>query len=248
MKRKLKVRNILILFLAVVCFFSITQIILFLLDTNTNNKNIKKLIEDVVDKDEDTQEVNTIDFDRLLSINSDTIGWIRFNDDKVNNPIVQAKDNDYYLNHSFEKKKNQAGAIFMDYRNKSLNDKNVVIFGHSMPNDTMFGSLKDVYKSKFFNKEQNNYIQIINTSNEILNYQIFSYYTIEKEEYYITTSFASDTSFKKFISTIKKRSQKKFDIDVNSEDNIITLSTCYGSNGTNKRLVVHAKRVDTAGD
>lgn len=243
MKRKLKVRNILILILAVIFIFLVTQIILYLLDTNENNKDTKELIEDVVDKDEETQEINDINFEELLSINSDTIGWIRFNNAKVNNPIVQTEDNDYYLNHSFKKKKNQAGTIFMDYRNKSLNDRNVVIFGHSMPNKTMFGSLKDVNKTNFFEKEDNNYIQIINPNNEIYTYQIFSYYTIKKEEYYITTSFNSDGDFQQFLNRMKDRSKRKFDIQVTAEDKIITLSTCYGSNGTNKRLVVHAKRI-----
>ena len=132
----------------------------------------------------------------------------------------------------------------MDYRNKSFDDKNVVLFGHSMLDKTMFGSLHDVFKKDFFNTKENNYIQIINTDNEILTYQIFSYYIIEKEEYYITTSFNSDSEFKKFIDTIKKRSYKNFKIDVTTSDKILTLSTCSGTGETSKREVIHAKRVE----
>lgn len=244
-KRKFKVKNILLILFVVVFLFSTTKIILFLFDSHNNKKETKELIQDVINIEiEEEKEVFKIDFEKLLSINNDTIGWIRFNQDKVNNPIVHTSDNSYYLKRSFEKKSNQAGAIFMDYRNTSFNDKNVVLFGHAMLDDTMFGSLQDIFKNDFFDTKENNYIQIYNKDNELLTYQIFSYYIIEKEEYYITTSFKSDSDFNKFIDTITKRSYKKFDVEVSTNDNILTLSTCSGTGGTSKRKVVHAKRVE----
>ncbi len=244
-KRKFKVKNILLILFVVVFLFSTTKIILFLFDSHNNKKETKELIQDVINIEiEEEKEVFKIDFEKLLSINNDTIGWIRFNQDKVNNPIVHTRDNSYYLKRSFEKKNNQAGAIFMDYRNTSFNDKNVVLFGHAMLDDTMFGSLQDIFKNDFFDTKENNYIQIYNKDNELLTYQIFSYYIIEKEEYYITTSFKSDSDFNKFIDTITKRSYKKFDVEVSTNDNILTLSTCSGTGGTSKRKVVHAKRVE----
>ena len=132
----------------------------------------------------------------------------------------------------------------MDYRNTSLNDRNVVLFGHAMTDGTMFGSLSDLFKDGFFDTKENNYIQIINKDNDVLTYQVFSYYIIEKEEYYITTSFNSDSDFNKFIDTITRRSYKNFDVEVNTSDKILTLSTCSGTGGTSKRKVVHAKRVE----
>lgn len=244
-KRRFKVKNILLILFIVVFLFSTTKIVLFLFDLRNNKNETKELIQNVINIEiEEEKEVFKIDFEKLLSINSDTIGWIRFNQDKVNNPIVHTSDNSYYLKRSFEKKSNQAGAIFMDYRNTSFNDKNVVLFGHAMLDDTMFGSLQDIFKNDFFDTKENNYIQIYNKDNELLTYQIFSYYIIEKEEYYITTSFKSDSDFNKFIDTIIKRSYKKFDVEVSTNDNILTLSTCSGTGGTSKRKVVHAKRVE----
>lgn len=244
-KRKFKVQNILLILFIVVFLFSTTKIVLFLLDSRNNKNEIKELIQEVISIEiEEEKEVFKIDFDKLLSINSDTIGWIRFNQDKVNNPIVHTSDNSYYLKRSFEKESNQAGTIFMDYRNTSFNDRNVVLFGHSMLDDTMFGSLQDIFKNDFFDNKENNYIQIYNKDNELLTYQVFSYYIIEKEEYYITTSFKSDSDFNTFIDTITRRSYKKFDVEVTTNDNILTLSTCSGTGGTSKRKVVHAKRVE----
>lgn len=243
-KLKLKVKNIILILLIIIFLFSITKIVLFLIDLNNNKKDTSDLVKDVVNKEiEEEKETTKIDFDKLLSINNDTVGWIRYNSNKINNPIVHTNDNSYYLNHSFEKKKNQAGTIFMDYRNTSFNDKNVVLFGHSMLDDTMFGSLSDIFKKNFLDNEENNYIQVYNIDNELLTYQIFSYYIIEKEEYYITTSFNNDSEFNTFLDTIRKRSYKKFDIEVSTNDNILTLSTCSGTGGTTKRKVIHAKRV-----
>lgn len=246
MKKKLKTKNIILLILVIALIFSISKICLFYSDQKKNDQNNKKLVDTVIDTkiDEETKEEETkIDFEKLLSINSDTIGWIQFNDNKVNNPIVHTNDNSYYLKHSFEKEYNQSGTIFMDYRNKSFDDQNVVLFGHAMLDDTMFGSIRDVFKKDFFDKEENKYIKIYN-NNELLTYQIFSYYIIEKEEYYITPSFKNDEDFNKFIKVITERSYKKFDITVSTIDNILTISTCEGTGNTTKRKVVHAKRIN----
>lgn len=247
-KLKLKKKNFLILVLSIIFIISTFDIILFFIDTSKNNKQNKELIneafiDDNIDEDKEEDE-KKIDFDKLLSINKDTKGWIRYNNNKINYPIVQYKDNSYYLKKSFERKTNQAGSIFMDYRNVSFNDKNVVLFGHAMTDNSMFGSISDLFKKNYFDNEENNYIQIIDLDNQILTYQIFSYYIIEKEEYYITTSFNESSSFLKFINTISKRSYKKFDVDIYEEDKILTLSTCSGTGNTTKRKVVHAKLIN----
>ncbi len=250
MKKKLKIKtdNIVLIILVLVFLFAIAKITLFVVDLNNNKQDNKKLIDEVIDKKIDKKEEKddkkNLDFDKLLSINSDTVGWIKFNNDKINNPIVHTSDNSYYLTHSFYKKKNQAGAIFMDYRNNSFDDKNVILFGHNMSDDTMFGSLKDVFKDDFFKEKENNYIKVYNKDNELLTYQIFSYYIIEKEEYYITTTFSNDDEFSKFINTIRKRSKKNFDVNVDVNDNILTLSSCEGFGGTTKRKVIHLVRVN----
>lgn len=244
MKRK-TIKNIFLILFIIIFVFSLIKIGLFILDMRINNLNNKKLYKEVVKTkiNNDIEKTIEINFDKLIDINKDTIGWIIFNNEKINNPIVHTTDNSYYINHSFDGKYNQSGSIFMDYRNQSLDDKNVVLFAHSMLDGTMFGSIRDIFKDNYFDKEDNNYIKIINLNNETLIYQIFSYYIIEKEEYYITTSFNTNNDFEQFIDTIKKRSYKNFNIEVGSEDHILTLSTCSGTGNTTKRKVVHAKQI-----
>ena len=232
--------------LIIVILISIINIILYFVDVKTNNDINKKIVEEVIDNGEQDTNSNggKIDFQKLINMNSDTKGWIKYNDDKINYPIVQSTDNNYYLKKSFDKKYNSVGSIFLDYRNSGFNDQNTVIYGHAMPDGSMFGSLEDMYKKDFFTNDENHYIHIIDLNNNELVYQIFSYYITEKEDYYITTSFNDDVQYYKFIDVIKNRSYKSFDVDVDTNDKILTLSTCYGFGNTTKRKVVHAKKID----
>ena len=91
----------------------------------------------------------SVDFNELKKKNADTVGWIKVNGTNINYPVVQTNNNDYYLNHAYDKSKNSAGWIFADYRNNMTNfDKNTIIYGHGRLNNTMFGSLKNILNSK----------------------------------------------------------------------------------------------------
>lgn len=243
MKKKKIIPFITTILFAVIFIYSIYKLFIYYKDTNKNIQENKELIEEVITYSEESDDITTIDFDKLKSINQDTVGWLRLNNDKINYPIVQTSDNEYYLKHGFKKEYNQAGAIFMDYENKTLEDQNIVIYGHAMRNGRMFGSLSDIFKKDYFDIENNKYIEIIDPLNNIIKYQIFSYYTIEAEDYYLTTTFKSDETFQEFITTIKNRSAKKIDVEIKTDDKVLTLSTCAGTSGSNKRRVIHAKRI-----
>lgn len=181
-----------------------------------------------------------MNFEKLKQENSDTVAWLKVENTNIEIPVVQAKDNSYYLTHNFNKKYNVAGWVFADYKNKfDETDKNIVVYGHNMRDDSMFGSLKNVIKEEWYDNKDNQYITFI-TENEYQTYQIFSIYQAEKEDYYIQTEF-SDDEFSKFINTIKQRSKKDFNVNVSNEDTLLTLSTC--ANNNKYRVVLHSVRV-----
>lgn len=242
-KKKIILSILMVLLVGIFLYTSIS-IVLNQIDVYNNKKDNDALIDEVIDNpaSEEPEEVK-IDFDKLLEENKNTKGWIKFNGEYINYPFVQAKDNTYYLTRGFNKKNNSRGAIYMDFRNKSLDDDNLVLFGHSTTDNTMFGSLEDVFEKGFFDKEDAGIIYIYDTDNTVYRYQIFSYYTIEAEDYYITPSFKTKKEFQKFIKTIKGRSFGKRDVEVTSDDKLLTLSTCAGARGTNNRRVIHAKRI-----
>ena len=183
----------------------------------------------------DVRKINNID--KLKDINKNTISYIRIKGTKVNYPIVKYKDNDYYLKHSFDNSKNKYGWIFMDYRNEAFNNQNTIIYGHAMKNKTMFGSIKDMFKSSWLDNYKHE-IKVYD-NNEFVTYKIFSIYETEAVNDYLHTNFTSE-EYKEFINTIIKKSYYDFNTEVNEDSKIITLSTCSRQN---KRLVVHAIRV-----
>ena len=210
-----------------------------------NNKENKQIINEIAESvtiNEDTNEEKKykINFEELKQKNSDTVAWLKVENTNIEFPIVQANNNSYYLTHNFDKKYNVAGWIFADYKNKlDGTDRNIVVYGHNMRNNSMFGSLKDVITEEWYNNEENKYITFV-TENDYQTYQVFSVYQIKTEDYYIKTEFKSN-EFTEFIDTITKRSKKDFGINVSKEDTILTLSTC--ANNNKYRVVLHSVRV-----
>lgn len=210
-------------------------------ETNSNEELVN--IQD--DKDNDYWNyiklpLVSVDFKELLEKNSDTVAFLKVNGTNINYPVVQTNDNEYYLHHSYNKTKNEAGWVFLDYRNNLDNlQENSIIYAHGRYDTTMFGSLKNVFKSDWYNKTDN-YVVYLSTPNKNMLWQIFSVYKIKTETYYLTSSFASDESYQKFIDTIKERSKYNFNTNVTTNDKILTLSTCYNNS---EKVVLHAKLI-----
>lgn len=207
--------------------------------------NGSELVSEDTDKSSDywyyiTFPLIDVDIGKLKSKNSDTVGWISVNNTNINYPFVHYKDNDYYLNHSFDKSYNEAGWVFMDYRNDvNLDNKNTILYAHSRLDKTMFGSLSKTLHSSWFTNRDNHIIRLSMEKENTL-WQIFSVYKIKEESYYITTDFSSDNEYSEFLSTIKNRSIYDFNTKITTEDRVLTLSTCYSDS---ERTVVHAKLI-----
>ena len=180
-------------------------------------------------------------FSTLQEINKDTVGWLTVNNTRIDYPVVQAKDNDYYLRRDYYQNKNRHGWIFMDYRNNpdELNE-NTIIYGHNLANQTMFGTLRYALNSYWYKKSANQIITF-NTPNENMKFQIFSIYTIPTTNDYLDITFPTTDAYQAYIDLVKGRSIYDFNIEVTTDDKILTLSTC--ANGNDKRLVIHAKLI-----
>jgi len=241
---------------------SLFNIFLWNKDNKANENNLKDIEENteikIVKDNDNTEFINKpldenddywyystfdlidVDLKKLKEKNNDTIGWLNVNNTNINYPFVKSSDNDYYLHHSFDKSYNNAGWVFLDYRNnKNLTDKNNIIYGHHRVNNTMFTSLLNTLNESWYTNKDNHIIRV-SLENENSLWQIISVYKIPVESYYITTKFNNDNEFITFLDTISKRSIYNFNYNVNKEDIILTLSTCYDDN---TRVVVHAKLI-----
>ncbi len=189
------------------------------------------------------QEINdrytfTPSISSLKKINKEVQGYLIVRNTKISYPVVQHSDNNYYLKHDIYKRKTSIGSLFFDYRNNVKKfDDNTIIYGHSMLNGTMFGTLRKVQNSTF-RKDEENLIVSLTTSKGTFKFKIFSVYKVDYTTDYLKVKFNSKKEKEKFIKLITKRSTFKSDTKVGVNDKILTLSTCTG--GNNRRLVVHA--------
>ena len=181
-----------------------------------------------------------VDFQDLKEVNKDVAGWIQVNGTNINYPYVQTTDNKYYLTHAFDKSYNSAGWVFLDYRNNAdLDDKNNIIYAHGRYDKTMFGTLRNALTNGWLNNSNNFVIKIATLKGSSL-WQVFSIYHIPTTSDYLQINFAGDDQFLKFTKKLIKRSSYNFNTEVNKNDIILTLSTCYNSE---ERVVLHAKLI-----
>lgn len=201
------------------------------------SENVKKETIKYVHKKKNELQV---DFDSLKGINPDTKAYIEVNNTNIKYAVVKSEDNDFYLQHDFNKEYNIGGWVFADYRNKfDGTDKNIILYGHNMKNGSIFGTLKNVLTEDWYKNEDNLYIPL-STEKENMMFKVFSIYQIVPEDYYIETEFKGNEFFS-FINILKSRSIYNFGVDVGKDDTILTLSTCTDSG--EERIVVHAIKI-----
>lgn len=197
--------------------------------------------EDKSSQENDLPNYKKIDFNSLVSINSDIIGWIIIPGTIVDYPIVYSHDNNEYLKLTFQKEYSSSGSIFMDTRNKTdFSDYNSIIYGHNMKNGSMFRVLRNYMDENFY--KEHRYIQIY-TPNKNYTYKIISCYeTIKTSEAY-TINFNNQDEYSNWLETISKNSQY-YTNEYNNDKSTITLSTCAGGHGGDERFVVHLQLVN----
>lgn len=207
-----------------------------------NEENLNLAEEEETPLEEIKMITNT-DLASLLTVNEDVVSELIVNNTNVNYPVVQAHDNDYYLDHNINKENNANGWIYLDFRNDSMNlDKNNIIYGHNMYySGVMFGTLYKTANASWYTNPDNQIITY-NTLYEDMKFQIFSIYRVPETNDYLKVFFDDDADFLEFIDMITTRSIYNFNVPINADDKIITLSTC-SNNGT-KRLVIHAVLLD----
>ena len=175
----------------------------------------------------------------LLTVNPDTVGWLKVPNTNIDYPVVQAIDNKHYLDYNFNNEKDRNGWVFMDYRNeKDILDKNTIIYAHNRySSGDMFGPLMDTLYKKWYTNPENKYITF-DTIYGSYQWEVFSLYKINVDDYGMRIAFDDNESWEEFINKLKKRSVYDFGVDIGPNDKIITLSTC--TNNKNQRMLFHA--------
>lgn len=176
--------------------------------------------------------------------NNDVVGWLKLNNTDINNEVLQGADNNIYLRSDITKGYNWYGCYYADFEcafgDRNSVSKNTIIYGHSMnddPNSTKFSQLKKYLDPEF---AKNNPYIYFSTPEDNLVYKIYSVMYTDTNLAYIHPNMKGN-EFMKLVAEQKDRSQYDYDVDVNSSDKIITLSTCtyiYGERQDQRFVLV----------
>lgn len=212
-------------------------------DENASDQN-EENEDDTADTPEDTPVLEapiTVDFQQLKEVNEDIVGWIYMEAiPSISYPIVQGEDNEYYLKHTVEGKRNSSASIFIDYQNTGdFSDANTLVYGHNMKNQSMFGLLKQYKKAETC--ASSSYFWIL-TPEKNYRYELFSVREVsERDDVYALFS-SNGEEFKTYLENMQAESLVPFNHTFDGTEKIVTLSTCTSS--ATKRCVVQGYRRD----
>ena len=179
-------------------------------------------------------------FAALKEKNADVIGWIYMPGTEINYPIMQAKDNDYYLYYTFDRLWNSSvGAIYMDYRNNAaFEDFHTIIYGHNLTGGTMFSDLnKFLTQEEYWKTHRSLYIATI--GGKVYRYDVYAACEADVTGHTYRLGLTEDSGKQAYINYCLKQSAIDFGVVPRVDQQVLTLSTCTG-HGHHSRCVVQA--------
>ena len=181
-------RKILILIFLSIFIFSVYNLYKIFYEYK-QNKDVYNDIGEIVVKEDKEIQIKNEEYLALKEINEDYLFWISIPETNINYPVVKSKNNEEYLYKNFKGEENKGGCLFVDSRNVSEEDDNIIIHGHNMKDKSMFGTLSKLLTSEYLNKNNKIYLYL---ENKILEYEIFSVYVNDSSFDPYKTNFNTD--------------------------------------------------------
>jgi len=165
---------------------------------------------------------NAVDFEKLREKNSEIVAWIKIPNTNINYPIMQSRDNRFYLTHDYEKNFATVGGIFLDYRNDAIFRENYsVIYGHRMSKGRMFSDVGEYANEEYF-AEHNRGMLYTPQGNYELRFVAFASVYGDTAEIYNIGAFRKEEVVRKIMENAKTKAE--FELD--NLGDVILLSTC----------------------
>jgi len=193
------------------------------------------------DKTDGPQSLPLMNFTGVKAENPDIIAWLTVPNTKIDYPVVQSKDNSYYLTRDAKKNKNANGALFLDYRvHADLSDFNNVIYGHHMKSGAQFQNLIKFKEQAFWDSHISATLYMPAHTYRL---EIIAVAVVGQNSTLYEYAFPSPAERITHLDEIKSAAKFYRDVGVTENDRIVTLSTCsYEFN--NARTVVIARLCD----
>ena len=177
------------------------------------------------------------DLESLRLVNSDVIGWIAVPNTKISYPLLRTENNDYYLNHTWNKESSSVGSIILEYRvSPDFSDFHTIIYGHRMRDGSMFGSLKSYGDTEYWKEHPSVYVV---DDAGMHQYDIFAAYEMETDRISDSIFISEDAEKQEFIQHSLQNSAIDTGIVPTEQDHVLSLITCTGR-GYSTRWVIQA--------
>ena len=197
----------------------------------------------------ETKTEKMLQLEELKKQNNDIVAWLEIPNTKINYPVLQTSDNEYYMKHNYKKEKSGDGSIFLDKDyNWDIPSSNLLIYGHNNKNGNMFQDLLK-YEDENYYKEHPT-IQFT-TVNDDCTYEIIAvfksrvYYKSEQNvfRYYYFINAENEEEYNNYVEESKKASLYDTGKTAEYGDQLLTLSTCEYSQ-EDGRFVVVARKIE----
>lgn len=176
-----------------------------------------------------------VDFDVLQAQNPDIIAWIYSEGTPINYPVAQGEDNQYYIHRLTDGSYNSSGTIFMDFRNSpDMSDLNSLIYGHNMTNHSMFGTFANYKDQSYY--EDHPELWILTRERAYRIDLIAGLVTASDSDDY--TIFETEEELDAHLQDCVERSTFASGYDLDTVDQIVTLSTCSYEYNTARYVLV----------
>ena len=231
-KNNANVKKIIIAVCVAVVLIAAVFLAKFFIDKNNDNStNIGEDNTPTIDITETTEPEPKPDYSEYVAKNPETVGWITIPGTKINAPVLQTVDNDYYMNHNFEQQSEYRGAIFMDYRNDALDlDANTIIYGHNSYDGKVFSDLAQYDDIEFYKEHP---VIEFNTLDKYYKWKIYAVIItnqVPTEDNGYVFNFIyphmEGPNFKGYVQELNKRTLYYTGVDIKDGDRILTLSSC----------------------
>ncbi|MBQ7832474.1 MAG: class B sortase [Lachnospiraceae bacterium] len=176
----------------------------------------------------------------LQQENDECVGWLYIEDTRVNYPVMHTPDNpEKYLRLNFYGEYSVSGVPFMDGACR-ITDMHIIIYGHNMRNDTMFGDVSEYAKRDF--RDEHPFIEF-ETANGVSQYEVFAVAVVDAtDDWYFTNPADTEESYAEKIAYINAIKLYETGITPEYGEKLLTLSTCYGNEEDARLIVVAVER------
>ncbi len=169
-------------------------------------------------------------FAQLTSVNPEAIAYVYAPGTQLDEPVVQTKDNETYLNKTFDGgNEPYMGTVFMDMDNKKdFSDRLTWLFGHArgskVGDHRMFNDVNYYDKQEYF--DQHPYV-VIETPERKYYYEAMCLVIVPETTAFYRTSFKDDKDFTTQLKKVYEDGQTKNpNIKIKASDKYLVLSTC----------------------